>query len=115
MEDGFLYVNSSYNNTILSLTDEKGNVAFWASAGSLGFKGTKKGTPFAASKAAELVADKTKLIGIKNIDIVLKGIGAGRESAIRAFINRAEINVKSIKDVTPIPHGGVKAPKPRRV
>lgn len=115
IENGFLYVNSSYNNTILSLTDEKGNVAFWASAGSLGFKGTKKGTPFAAAKAAELVADKAKLIGLKNIDIVLKGIGAGRESAIRAFINRAEINVGGIKDVTPIPHGGVKPPKPRRV
>ena len=115
IESGVLYINSSYNNTILTLTDAKGNVVLWASAGSLGFKGTKKGTPFAASKAAELVAEKIKLIGLKNVEIIIKGIGAGRESAIRTFLNRAEADVKSIKDATPIPHGGVKPPKPRRV
>lgn len=115
LESGILHIQSTYNNTLLSLTDEKGNVAFWTSSGSIGFKGTKRGTPYAASKAAELIADKVKMIGLKNIEIRINGIGAGRESALRTFINRAEPDVKSIKDLTPIPHGGVKPKKPRRV
>lgn len=115
IESGILYINSTYNNTILTLTDEKGNTIIWSSAGSIGFKGTRKGTPFAASKAASLLAEKSKLIGLKNVQIVIKGIGAGRESAVRSFLNESGAELKAIKDATPIPHGGVKPPKPRRV
>jgi small subunit ribosomal protein S11 len=115
IEKGILNIRSSYNNTILSLCDEAGNVIMWSSAGALGFKGTKKGTPYAASKVAELVAEKAKLIGIKSADILIKGVGTGRESAIRSFAASGDIEIKSIKDATPVPHGGVKPPKPRRI
>ena len=109
-----LNVQSTFNNTLISLSDKKGNTIMWSSSGALGFKGAKKGTPFAASKVAELLADKAKTMGIKDIDVVIKGVGAGRESAVRTFSSRGfEINL--IRDETPIPHNGPKPPKPRRV
>ena len=99
---------------MLTLTDEKGNAVAWASAGSLGFKGSRKGTPYAASKVAELIAEKAKMIGLKSIDINVKGVGAGRESAVRSFL-ASEIALGTIRDVTPVAHNGPKPPKPRRV
>lgn len=111
---GILRVQSTYNNTLISLTDKKGNAMFWSSSGSLGFKGAKKGTPFASAKVAELLADKAINAGIKEVDVVVKGVGAGREAAIRAFASKG-IEIGSIKDVTPVPHNGPKPPKPRRV
>lgn len=114
LTSGRLYIQSTYNNTILSLTDEKGDVIISSSAGALGFKGAKKGTPFAASKVAELMADKAKMIGIKEVEVMIKGVGAGRESAIRSFAAKG-IDFMSIRDITPIPHNGPRPPKPRRV
>ncbi|MEK7091644.1 MAG: 30S ribosomal protein S11 [Patescibacteria group bacterium] len=109
-----MHINASYNNTTVNLSDKEGRVVAWSSSGSLGFKGSKKGTPFAAGKVGELLADKATGMGVKEVDIVIKGIGAGRESAIRAFIARGFV-INSIKDVTPVPFNGPKAPKPRRV
>ncbi len=114
MSSGILYIRSTYNNTILSLTDEKGNVVISSSAGALGFRGAKKGTPFAASKVAELIADKAKIIGVKEVGIMVRGVGAGREAAIRSFATRG-IDFIFIRDITPIPHNGPSPPKPRRV
>lgn len=114
VEKAILSVKSTYNNTLVSLTDTKGNVIYWSSSGSLGFKGAKKGTPFAAAKAGELIGEKAKIIGVKEIDAIVNGVGAGRESAIRAFISKG-VKLNSIKDVTPIPHNGPKPPKTRRV
>ena len=107
-------ISSSYNNTIITLTDVQGNVLAWMSAGSIGFKGTKKATPFAASKVAEAISQTIKKIGIEKIAVLVKGIGSGRESAIRSLVARG-INIISIKDVTPIPHNGCRPPKVRRV
>ena len=114
MASGILHIQSTYNNTILSLTDENGNVVISSSAGALGFKGAKKGTPFAASKVAELVADKAKMIGIKEVGIMVKGVGSGREAAIRSFAAKG-LDFTYIRDITPIPHNGPRPPKPRRV
>jgi len=114
MEKGNLYIESTYNNTRVSLADTKGNILAWSSSGALGFKGAKKGTPFASAKIGEVVADKAKMIGIKNVSVVIKGVGAGRESALRSFISKG-ISVSMIKDTTPVPHNGPKPPKPRRV
>jgi len=114
LTSGVLYIQSTYNNTLLTITDSKGNTVMWASSGSLGFKGAKKGTPFAASKVAELLAEKAKMVGIKDVDVVIKGVGAGRESAIRTFVAKG-IEINLIRDITPLPHGGVKPRKPRRV
>lgn len=111
---GRLYVQSTYNNTTVTLTDTTGNTLMWSSSGSLGFKGAKKGTPFAASKVGELLAEKAQTIGISEIDVVISGVGAGREGAVRAFTSKG-IALNSIKDVTPIPHNGPRPPKPRRV
>lgn len=111
---GILFVQSTYNNTLMSLTDKNGNALFWSSSGALGFKGAKKGTPFASAKVAELLADKAINAGIKEVDAVIKGVGAGRESAIRTFASKG-LEINSIKDVTPVPHNGPKPPKPRRV
>ncbi len=111
---GRIYISSSYNNTILTLTDDTGNVLAWTSAGRLGFKGTKKATPFAASKAAEAMALNIKNLGIEKIEILIKGVGSGRESAIRSLAARG-LDIVSIKDVTPIPHNGCRPPKVRRV
>ncbi len=114
LESGVLYVQSTYNNTRVLLTDKKGNAFFSSSSGALGFKGAKKGTPFAAAKVAETVGDKAKVTVLKNVDVVVKGVGSGRESAIRAFVSKG-FNITSIKDVTPVPHNGVKAKKARRI
>ncbi len=111
---GWLYVFSSYNNTTLTLTDERGNVLAWSSAGRIGFKGTKKGTPYAANRVAEVIAEAIQKFKIDKIKVKIKGIGGGRESAIRALAAK-KINIVSIEDVTPIPHNGCRPPKPRRV
>ncbi|MFH1473008.1 MAG: 30S ribosomal protein S11 [bacterium] len=112
-EEGILYVESSYNNTKLTVTDPKGNTLAWSSSGSLGFRGAKKGTPFAAAKIGETLAAKAQAMGIKEVSVVVKGVGSGRESAIRGFISKG-INLSTIQDMTPVPHNGPKAPKPRR-
>jgi len=114
IREGRVYIFSSYNNTILTLTDPQGNVLYWTSAGQIGFKGTKKGTPFAASKVAETMAQATKKFGIEKIQILIKGIGSGRESAIRSLATR-DLDIVSIKDITPIPHNGCRPPKVRRM
>ena len=114
VDAGVLYVQSTYNNTKVLLTDTKGNALLWSSSGSLGFKGAKKGTPFAAAKIGETVGEKAKLIGVKEVAVVVNGVGSGRESSIRGFISKG-INISSIKDVTPVPHNGPKPKKPRRV
>jgi small subunit ribosomal protein S11 len=109
-----LNIQSTYNNTIVSLSDAQGNVLMASSSGALGFNGAKKGTPFAAAKIGELLAEKAQLIGLKSIDVVVRGVGSGRESAIRAFIAKG-VEVQSIKDKTPVPHNGPRAKKPRRI
>lgn len=114
VDAGILHVQSTYNNTKLILTDTKGNALAWSSSGSLGFKGAKKGTPFAAAKIGEVLADKAAAMGMKEISVVVKGVGSGRESAIRSFITKG-ISVAAIKDSTPVPHNGPKPKKPRRV
>lgn len=114
MESGILHVQSTYNNTKLLLTDTSGNAVAASSSGALGFKGAKKGTPFAAAKVGETLALKATTIGVKEVAVVVKGVGSGRESAIRGFISKG-INITSIKDETPVPFNGPKPPKPRRV
>ncbi|MBI5401228.1 30S ribosomal protein S11 [Candidatus Wolfebacteria bacterium] len=114
IDAGKIFINATYNNTVITVTDKKGNVLFWVSAGSLGFSGPKKATPFAASKAVAALVDKMKKIGLNDLEIIVKGVGAGRDSAIRSFINQG-FNVISVKDVTPIPHNGPRPPKVRRV
>lgn len=114
LTSGVLFVNSTYNNTILSVADEKGNIAFSSSSGALGFKGAKKGTPFAAAKVGETLAEKANEYGMREVSVVVSGVGAGRESAIRGFISKG-ITLKKIKDATPVPHNGPRPPKPRRV
>jgi len=99
---------------MVGFSDEKGNMLIWSTAGAMGFKGARKGTPYAASKVVELIVEKAKMVGVSHIDIFVKGVGAGRESAIRTLIGSG-IGVDAIRDVTPIPHNGPKAPKPRRV
>jgi len=114
LEAGILFVQSTYNNTKVMLADTKGNAILWSSSGSLGFKGAKKGTPFAAAKVGELLAEKASLLGLKEVSVVINGVGSGRESAVRGFTSKG-INITNIKDVTPVPHNGPKPPKPRRV
>jgi small subunit ribosomal protein S11 len=114
IQEGKVYVASSYNNTILTLTNSKGQVLAWKSAGSVGFKGAKKSTSFAASKVAETIANACKKMGIDKIEVLIRGIGAGRESAVRTLVTQG-LNVVSIKDVTPIPHNGCRPKKVRRV
>ncbi len=112
--EGVLFVEATFNNTKVSLADKKGNVLFWSSSGALGFKGAKKGTPFAAAKVGDVLAEKAETVGLKEVEVVVKGVGTGRESAIRSFISRG-IDITSIKDKTPVPHNGPRPPKPRRV
>ena len=114
IDHGILNIEATYNNTKVSLADTKGNIFVWSSSGSLGFSGSKKGTPFAAGKVGDLIADKGLSMGLKDVDVVIKGVGAGRESAMRAFAAKG-INILSIKDRTPVPFNGPKSPKPRRV
>jgi len=112
--EGCAFVQATYNNTIVSLTDVAGNLLVWSSAGSLGFKGPKKATPFAAAKVSETVIAKVKARGLTRIKIYVKGIGSGRESAVRTLANSG-MEILLIKDVTPVPHNGCRPPKPRRV
>jgi len=114
MEHGILSIEATYNNTKVLLCDGKGNPVLWSSSGSLGFKGAKKGTPFAAAKVGELLAEKAEGMGLKEIDVVIRGVGSGRESAMRAFASRG-FSINSIKDKTPVPHNGPRPEKPRRV
>lgn len=111
---GKIYIQASYNNTTIAVTDEKGGVLAWSSAGTLGFSGPKKATPYAAAKVVESILEKIKKTGFLEVDIFVKGIGSGRESAIRAFASRG-LNIISIKDITPIPHNGPRPKKVRRV
>lgn len=111
---GVAHIQSTFNNTIVSIADTKGDVISWASAGTVGFKGTKKGTPFAAQLAAEACARQAMEHGLKRVDVEVCGPGAGRETAIRA-LQAVGLDVTSIKDVTPIPHNGCRPPKRRRV
>jgi len=109
-----IHIKSTYNNTIVTLTDLNGGVIAWSSAGLLGFKGAKKATPYAATNIVNSLLEKTKRIGIREVDIYVKGIGSGRESAIRSIVANG-LNIVSITDMTPVPHNGCKPPKPRRV
>ena len=111
---GKIFINSTYNNTIVVLTDLIGNVLIWSSAGKIGFKGSKKSTPYAGQRTMEDVLARLKERGVSEVDVLIKGIGSGRESAVRA-LQGSGLNVLTIKDKTPIPHGGVRPKKPRRV
>ncbi len=111
---GTLHVEATFNNTKVILSDKNGNTLFWTSAGSLGFKGAKKGTPFAASKAGSVIGEKAKALGIKEVDVKVKGVGSGREPTIRAFM-AYDIEISGVRDLTPVPHNGPKPKKPRRV
>lgn len=111
---GCVYIQATFNNTIVTITDQKGNAISWASAGSLGFRGAKKSTPFAAQQTAETAAKKAMDHGLHEVNVFVKGPGVGRESAIRA-LGALGIKVKSIKDITPIPHNGCRPQKSRRV
>ena len=111
---GVLHIEATFNNTKILFSDKTGNTLFWSSSGSLGFKGAKKGTPFAASKVGDLIGNKASALGVKDADVIVLGLGSGREPAIRAFMANG-IDITSIKDATPIPHNGPKAKKPRRV
>lgn len=113
LDSSHIYISSSYNNTCLTVTDSKGNVLAWASAGSVGFKGPKKATPFAASRVVDVIIGKIG-IDLGRVDIYVRGIGGGRDAAIRALANKG-LNIVSMHDVTPIPHNGCRPPKPRRV
>lgn len=114
IQEARVYISSSYNNTIITLTNNQGNVLAWSSAGSIGFRGTKKATPFAASKVAETVSQTIQKLGIQKLDVFVKGVGGGRESAIRSFAAKG-LEIMSITDVTPVPHDGTRPPKTRRV
>lgn len=111
---GLAHIQATFNNTLVTITDTEGNVVAWSSAGAIGFKGSRKGTPFAATQAAIAAANAAKAFGMRTCEVLVKGPGSGRESAIRALQNTG-IEVKSIKDVTPIPHNGCRPPKRRRV
>ena len=111
---GVLHIDATFNNTKVLFSDKVGNTLFWSSAGSLGFRGAKKGTPFAASKVGDIIGGKALALGVKDSDVVVLGVGSGREPAIRAFMAHG-IEITSIKDATPVPHNGPKAKKPRRV
>ncbi len=114
IDKGAAHIHSSFNNTIVTITDAQGNVISWASAGGLGFKGSRKSTPFAAGEAAETAAKAGMEHGLKTVEVFVKGPGAGREAAIRS-LQTAGLEISAIKDVTPIPHNGCRPPKRRRV
>ncbi len=110
-----VHVQATYNNTKVLVTDEKGNAVMFSSSGSLGFKGAKKGTPYAAAKVGEVLGEKAEMIGIKEIEVVVKGVGSGRESAIRGFISKSSAEITKIEDRTPVPFNGPRPRKARRV
>jgi small subunit ribosomal protein S11 len=112
--DGMAHIHASFNNTIVTITDRQGNALAWTTAGGSGFRGSRKSTPFAAQVAADRVAQMVKEMGMKNIEVFVKGPGPGRESAVRA-LNNAGFKITNITDVTPIPHNGCRPPKKRRV
>ncbi|MFC7442635.1 30S ribosomal protein S11 [Laceyella putida] len=114
IETGVAHIRSTFNNTIITITDPRGNTVAWASSGTMGFKGSRKSTPFAAQMAAEAAAKTAMENGMKSVDVLVKGPGAGREAAIRS-LQAAGLEVSLIKDVTPIPHNGCRPPKRRRV
>ncbi len=114
LAEGILNVQATYNNTKVNLSDMSGNVVAWSSSGALGFSGAKKSTPFAAAKVGEVVGEKAKMMGVKEVSAVIKGVGSGRESALRAFVATG-INLTSVRDETPVPHNGPRPPKARRV
>src|SRR5207247_3830951 len=111
---GIVHIMATFNNTIVSVTDPNGDVLCWASAGTVGFKGSRKSTPFAAQRAAEVAAERATKFGLKEVEVLVKGPGSGRESAITA-LTAAGLTVKAIEDVTPLPHNGCRPPKQRRV
>jgi len=112
--NGRLNILATFNNTILTLCDLKGNTVMAASSGALGFKGSRKSTPFAAAKVGEIIGDKALQMGMKEAEVIIRGVGAGRESALRSFSGKG-IAVSKITDMTPVPHNGPRAPKPRRI
>jgi len=112
--NGVAHIKSTFNNTIISLTDSYGNVIAWASAGRIGFKGSRKSTPFAAQVAAESAAKEAMDLGLQKVEVLIKGPGSGREAAVRS-LQAAGLHITAIKDVTPIPHNGCRPPKRRRV
>ncbi len=114
VENGVVHIRSTFNNTLVTISDPNGNVISWSSAGNLGFKGSRKGTPFAAGMAAETAARAAMEHGMRSVEVMVKGPGAGREAAIRS-LQAAGLEVNAIKDVTPIPHNGCRPPKRRRV
>ncbi len=114
VSDGVAHVHASFNNTLITITDRQGNTLAWSTAGASGFKGSRKSTPFAAQIAAVKVCEAAAEYGLKNLEVMVKGPGPGRESAVRA-LNNAGFKITSISDVTPIPHNGCRAPKKRRV
>ena len=112
---GCAHIQASFNNTIVTITDTQGNVVAWSSAGAIGFRGSRKGTPFAATQAAVNAGHAAKAFGMRSLEVRVKGPGAGRESAIRALQTAVGLDVRSIRDITPIPHNGCRPPKRRRV
>ena len=113
-EKAILHINSTFNNTRVSLADQKGGTLMWASCGSMGFSGARKGTPFAAAKVGEVIGEKALAISVKEVNVFINGVGPGRESALRSFAGKG-IQLTGIHDVTPMPHNGPRKPKPRRV
>ncbi|MEA1929396.1 MAG: 30S ribosomal protein S11 [Patescibacteria group bacterium] len=111
---GVVHIQATYNNTKITLANAEGGAILASSSGALGFKGAKKGTPFAAGKVAEVVAERGQALGLKEIDVILRGVGSGREAAVRAFAGKGLV-INTLKDVTPVPFNGPKPPKPRRV
>lgn len=114
LEKGILHIEATFNNTKVILTDEKGNAVISSSTGALGFSGARKSTPYAAAKVGEFLGEKSMMIGLKEASVIIRGVGAGRESVLRAFSGKG-IQIRSIKDMTPVPHNGPRPPKPRRV
>lgn len=113
-ESGIVHIYASFNNTIVTITDKKGNTVSWASAGSIGYKGTKKGTPYASTRATEVAVSRAREAGMRNAEVWVNGPGRGREAAIRT-VQSAGLEVVAIRDVTPLPHNGCRPPKKRRV
>ena len=114
LEKGILHIEATFNNTKALITDEKGNAVVSSSAGALGFSGARKSTPYAAAKVGEFLGEKGAMIGLKEASVIIRGVGAGRESVLRAFSGKG-IQIRSIKDATPVPHNGPRPPKPRRI